>query len=194
MMEPVRLFIAIELPEDVKRDLEKRQQKLKQKGLENLKWVSPESLHITLKFLGETQAELIPGIRHSIDDAAAKFSPFDLGIKHLGAFPAISRPQIIWIGLTGEIGRLQMAASYLEESMAQLGFSHEKRRFSPHLTLARTRVAITPAEKQILAEAINNPVDNLSYPLKVSSISLMQSQLAPGGAIYTRLHMAKLRL
>jgi len=193
-MESMRLFIAVELPEEVKQELGRLQDRLRPNGLINLKWVAPDSIHITLKFLGQVNAETARDIKLEMDKVSAAFNPFDIGLKGLGAFPALSRPQVLWVGLSGEVGRLQLLAAQLEERMAGLGFAAEKRRFVPHLTLARVRPGILPGELQALAEAVSRTSFNYPYPMKVKSVNLMQSQLTSEGAIYTRLHLAKLKL
>ncbi len=191
-MEKIRLFVAIELPDDVKQELEQFQSKLKHFGLQNLKWVAPEGLHITLKFLGPTQINMVPDIRTALDKVSDRFNPVDMGIKGLGAFPSLSRAQVLWVGLSGESGRLQMIAREVDSELITLGFGKEKRGFIPHLTIARMRTRITPADQQALVEAVNNATFNINNPLRIRSISLMQSQLTPVGAIYTRLYQARL--
>ncbi|MBN1370069.1 MAG: RNA 2',3'-cyclic phosphodiesterase [Dehalococcoidaceae bacterium] len=193
-MESIRLFVSVELPVEVKQELGKLQDRLRPNGLENLKWVAPESIHITLKFLGYVKPEMVGDIEQEIDETASAFGAFDIGLKGLGAFPSLSRPQVLWVGLSGEVGRLQMLAGQLEEQFTKLGFAAEKRRFVPHLTLARVRPGTLPGELQALAEAVSKTSFNFAYPVKVNSVNLMQSRLAPEGAVYTRLHQARLKL
>ncbi len=192
-MEKIRLFVAIELPGDVKQEIGRFQSRLRQSGLENLKWVAPEGLHITLKFLGNTSSGLVSDIEKSLEGASERFAPIDIGIKGLGAFPGLSRARVLWVGLTGELGRLQLLAEEVEGSLVSLGFIREKRRFTPHLTIARVRPEVTPAELGAISDAVSHDSFNLGYPLKVGSLSLMQSQLYPDGARYTRLHLAKFK-
>lgn len=193
-MESVRLFVAVDLPDEAKRELGRLQGRLRPDGLENLKWVAPESIHITLKFLGHVKPETVEKIKPEIDKISSAFNPFDIGLKGLGVFPALSRPQVLWVGLSGEVGRLQLLAGHLEEKLAGLGFAAEKRRFVPHLTLARVRPGALPGELQALAEAVSKTSFNFACPVRVNSINLMQSLLTPQGAIYTRLYKAKLKL
>lgn len=193
-MESVRLFVSVELPEEVKRELGKLGDRLRSNGLETLKWVAPENIHITLKFLGYVQPGIIKDIILEINKASSAFGPFDIGLKGLGVFPALSRPQVLWVGLSGEVGRLQILAGQLEEKLMGLGFAAEKRRFIPHLTLARVRPGMLPGELQALAEVVSRTGFNFTYPVKVNCVNLMQSRLAAEGAVYTRLHQAKLKL
>jgi len=193
-MEKLRLFVAIGLPDDAREELGRLQKKLQNEGLDDLKWVSPDSLHITLKFLGYTDQAKISGISEKLNSLSRQFNPFEIGFKGLGVFPALSRAQVLWVGLTGELGKLQMLASEVEDSMISLGFEREKRRFTPHLTLARARQQVTPALQQAIASVVGNAFLSSSAQVRVSSVSLMSSQLAPGGATYRRLHSAYLRL
>jgi len=193
-MESVRLFLAVELPAEAKRELGKLQDRLRLNGLENLKWVAPESIHITLKFLGHVKPGMVEPIKLETDKISSAFNPFDIGLKGLGAFPALSRPQVLWVGLSGEVGRLQILAGQIEEKLAALGFPAETRRFVPHLTLARVRPGTLPGELQALVEAVSKTGFNFACPVKVNSLNLMQSRLTPEGAIYTRLHQARLKL
>ena len=191
-MEQKRLFIAIELPEDIKRDLGRLQIKLKQNGLESLKYTVPESLHITLKFLGYTSPELILDLATALDRISGRFDPFAIGIKGLGTFPSLSRPQVLWVGLSGELGRLQMIAREVEEELVNFGFKREKRSFAPHLTIARVRQDLKSSEQQTLAKLVSDATFITGSFLRINSLSLMQSKLMPVGAEYTRLHLAKL--
>lgn len=193
-MEKLRLFVAIELPDYAKEELGKLQEKLLKAGLDGLKWVSPDSLHITLKFLGYTELVKVEAISEKLDFLSRQFNPFDIGFKGLGVFPALSRAQVLWVGLTGELGRLQMLAGEVEESMIKLGFQPEKRRFTPHLTLARARQQITPDVQRSIASVVSSMSFSPSVLVRVASISLMSSQLSYGGATYSRLHSARLRI
>jgi 2'-5' RNA ligase len=191
-METMRTFVAVELPENVRRDLEALQSELKKRGLGNLKWVSPEGIHLTLKFLGDVGRERLPDMAKVLDGLSCGFYPFEIGIKGLGAFPGMSRARVVWVGLTGELGRLQMLAEAVENGLSGLGFEKEKRPFSPHLTLARVRPETTSQEHKTLADVLGTYRFNLSSRIKVNGLSLMQSTLTPRGAIYNRLHRSRL--
>jgi len=191
-METVRAFVAVELTENVRRDLGGLQAELKKMGLGNLKWVSPEGIHLTLKFLGDVERKCLPDTVKVLDGLSSGFYPFAIGIKGLGAFPGLSRARVIWVGLTGELGRLQMLAEAVEKGLTGLGFEPEKRPFSPHLTLARVRPETTCQEQKALAEVLGSYRFNLSSHIKVNGLDLMQSTLTPQGAIYNRLHRSRL--
>ena len=138
-MEQIRSFIAIELPEEVKTGLKQVQDRLKSPDPSSAKWVDPQSIHLTLKFLGNVDADKIDSITQAIQDAASTVTSFDLKINGLGCFPNPRRVQTIWIGLTGDIDKLQALQRNIESYVSPLGFPTEKRPFTPHLTLARVR-------------------------------------------------------
>ncbi|MDX9986223.1 MAG: RNA 2',3'-cyclic phosphodiesterase, partial [Dehalococcoidales bacterium] len=178
--------------DDTKTELGRLQKALQQQGLDDLKWASPQSLHITLKFLGYSNRAKADSIADKLDVVSRQFNPFEIGFKGLGAFPALSRAQVLWVGLTGELGRLQMLAGEVEANMVELGFEPAKRRFAPHLTLARARQGITPVMQQTIASVIGSMAYIAHNQVRVATISLMSSQLSPSGAMYNRLHSARL--
>lgn len=191
-METMRLFIASELPLDIKRKLSSLQAEIRNRGLDELKWVEPDGIHVTLKFLGYVQPARVAAITGIIDKVCSHSNAFNVSIKGVGVFPGLSRPQVLWAGLGGETGRLGMIAERIDDGCCELGFSRERRTFKPHLTLARIRFPLRPVEQQALAETLADTALNL--PLTIDAISLMQSNLTPAGAVYKCLYQAKLRL
>jgi 2'-5' RNA ligase len=185
-MEKVRSFIAIELPEDLKTELGRLQAKLKI-DRPRIKWVSPEGIHLTLKFLGDVDTSRIAGITQALTEAVRGINPFDLNIGHLGVFPNPQMVQVVWIGLDGELDTLDRLYHNLEGRMALVGFSLEKREFKPHLTLARIGDEVLPDDRKRFGDFIASSKEDIVYALKAKGLSLMKSQLTPRGAIYTRL-------
>lgn len=192
-MEQIRAFIAIELPEEVKTALKQLQDRLKSIDPSSAKWVDPQRIHLTLKFLGNVDADKIDPITQAIQDTAISFTSFNLHIDGLGCFPNPKRVQTIWIGLAGDIDKLQALQKNIELYVAALGFPTEKRLFTPHLTIARVREYVTSLQRQSLGEMISSTQIGFKLGIKVNSISLMQSRLTSGGAIYTRLCSVELK-
>jgi RNA 2',3'-cyclic 3'-phosphodiesterase len=192
-MEQVRSFIAIELPAEVKAGLKQVQDRLKSSDPSCAKWVDPQSIHLTLKFLGNVDIDRLDSITRAIQDASVSISPFELNIDDLGCFPNSRRVQTIWIGLTGDITQLQTLQNNVESRVSPLGFPTEKRLFTPHLTLARVRDYITPEQRQSLGALVTATQIKLNLNFKIISISLMRSHLTPAGAIYTRLRSVELK-
>jgi 2'-5' RNA ligase len=190
-MEQIRCFIAIELPEEIKAGLSRIQAKLKS-GDFSVKWVDPYSIHLTLKFLGNVNADMTGQITEAIVEAALGVSPFHLEIKELGVFPNLRRVQVIWVGVSGDLDKLLQLQKRLETNLARLGFAPEARAFTPHLTLGRVREQASADERQKLGELIAGTKFEAGYTLPVEAISLMRSQLTREGAIYSQLSSVKL--
>lgn len=188
----IRTFIAIELPEEVKNGLLNLESRLKTSNPSVAKWVEPGSIHLTLKFLGETRLDLIPTITSALDNISKSSPPFTLAVTELGAFPDIRHVQVIWVGLTGALSELNRLQKNIEDAISPLGYHTEKRTFVPHLTLARMRDSASLQDRQNLGALLARTSINSSLNLKVDSVNLIQSRLTPGGAIHTNLHSANL--
>ena len=143
------------------------------------RWVGPEQVHITLKFLGESDAAAI----QSLDTNLARMGgvrPFDVGLRGAGAFPNLSRPRVIWLGIDEGAEPLARLASRVDQAAKSASYEPEKRKFQPHLTLGRSRGE--PAEVPGLAEALASAPD-ISW--RCDCFILMKSVLTRQGPIYT---------
>jgi 2'-5' RNA ligase len=185
--KPVRLFIAVELPEVVKRELETLQNRLWVEPAEGIKWVAPQGIHLTLKFLGWVVRDRIVDIKSALAEAVKGFTPFEMGLSGLGAFPNLRRADVVWCSLSGDLASLANLRQLVEKYVSPLGYPTENRPFSPHLTLARLREEVSPETRQKLAKKLVETRFEPGVSIPVDSISLMQSTLLPAGAVYTRL-------
>ena len=192
-MEQVRCFIAIELPEEVKAGLRDIQAQLKSGGQTSIKWVDPYSIHLTLKFLGGVDAAKIEPITVAMKEASRDIHPFSLKVEGLGAFPNLRRVQVVWVGVSGEVDRLADLQQRIEDNLAGLGFAPEKRRFTPHLTLARVRDRASSGEREGLGQLIAATKFGAARSFPVAAVSLMKSHLTREGAIYSRISTAELK-
>jgi 2'-5' RNA ligase len=192
-MEQVRCFIAIELPEEVKAGLTRLQAKLKSGNQCPVKWVDPYSVHLTLKFLGNVDADRISQITAALAEAAQGVSPFHLEIKGLGVFPNLRQVQIAWVGVSGDLDKLLRLQQRIESNLSRLGFAPEPRAFTPHLTLARVRDQSSPDERQKLGQLISSTKFEAAYSFPVDSTRLMRSQLTREGAIYSQISSVVLK-
>jgi len=186
MSDSLRLFIACELSEEMKKALLAIQGSLKGQGLQRLRWVRPEAIHLTLKFLGETAAAKVSPIEQALASSCQGILSFKLTLGQLGTFGDRRRPRVIWVGLSGESKVLSELQGRVEEAMEGLGFQREARPFSPHLTLARVPAEISRSDAQGISEAI----PKVKVPMvsqTIAEISLMRSSLGPGGAVYQKL-------
>jgi 2'-5' RNA ligase len=193
MMEQIRSFIAIELPPEIKFALKNIQHPLKSKYPAFAKWVNPDSIHLTLKFLGNVDIALIDAILQRTQEASRNTPPFILNINELGAFPNLRRVQVIWVGIGGEVAKLQGLQQAIESNLVPLGFPSENRPFVPHLTLARVQESAGADERQALGEAITRINIEFNLVIKVKSINLMRSQLTRSGAIYNCVNSIELK-
>ena len=192
-MEQVRSFIAIELPDEVKSGLVRLQAQLKTGKQPPVKWVAPDGIHLTLKFLGNVASDKINEITTAIEAAVHGIPPFQLEVKDLGVFPNLRRVQVVWVGVSGDTAQLNQLQQHIESNLAPLGFPRETRAFKPHLTLARLREQASPDERQIFGQLITNTEFTEVYGFSVDAINLMRSELTREGAIYSQISSAKLK-
>jgi 2'-5' RNA ligase len=185
--EQIRCFIAIELPEEAKRGLARLKKELERDEHKFVKWVDPGGIHLTLKFLGNIPAKRVTEITEAMGKAAQGISQFHLEISGLGAFPSLRQARVFWIGIGGEVDKLSRLQQNIDSALTAIGFTKEERPFVPHLTLARIRQGASPPERRRFGELVGSTIFEDKYRTEVRAINLMRSQLAPAGAIYTRL-------
>ncbi len=183
-METIRSFIAVELPENLKKELIRFEDDLRKKVPDCARWVNPDGIHLTLKFLGNIRPEKVEEIRRAIEESCRNTLPFELKVTEIGVFPSLRRIQVIWIGVSGDLDRLVELQKSIDANLKRLGFTPETRPFTPHLTIARIRESASPEDRKRLSEVLSEVKCELMSPVRVESISLMRSDLTPGGAIY----------
>jgi len=188
MNTTLRTFIAIDINDHIRQELTTIQDKLRAANAD-VKWTEPENLHITIKFLGDTPAERIAEISAVLDTTARAFHSFNLTIGELGAFPNTHAPRIIWAGTTVQTEQTAAIATTIESGLEPLGFKKEERAFTAHITLGRAR---SPHGKARLSSALTETSLPHGLTLKVSRLTLFQSQLSPQGPIYTSIHKSEL--
>ena len=174
----MRLFIAAEIPADARGSLWEGVEPLRE-SFPRIRWVPPENLHVTLKFLGETRDDQLDLLVERIAGVARMHEPFEIGFQGIGGFPTGQRAKTIWVGLEDEPGSLSTLAAAIDDELVP-DFDPEKRAYHPHVTVARA----------------SRPVGLLDAPAQValpggwvivSSVALFCSHLDPGGARYERL-------
>ncbi len=134
----VRSFLAADLPGTILDAIEKTTAGLRVSG-RDIKWVNVRNIHLTLKFFGDIEEGQIDPISWAVRDAVAEVQPVSLQAAGIGAFPSLTRPRVIWVGVGGESGRLVLMQKRIDDTLASLGFPAEMRPFSPHLTVGRIR-------------------------------------------------------
>lgn len=190
--EEIRSFIAIELPEEVRGGLARLRNELKRNEHKFVKWVNPDGLHLTLKFLGNIPSKRVTEIINAIEEVTQGVSAFHLEISGLGAFPSLRQARVFWVGIGGEVDKLSKLQQNIDSALAVLGFAKEERPFVPHLTLARLRPGASPLERRSFGELVDSTIFEDKYHIEVEAVSLMRSQLTPAGAVYTRLSAVEL--
>lgn len=185
----MRLFIAIEIPDAVKHEMAKAQERLRRSGVE-AGWTRPEGVHLTLRFLGEVNESLVADIIAALKGAVGGTGGLHLDIAGAGAFPNPGNPRVAWIGVSGDVEKLAKIQAAVEDAVAGLGFTREDRKFSPHLTLARIRRIGSRGRWLAALEEIKN----VRAPgFDADSISLMKSELKPSGAVYAEVGRVNLK-
>lgn len=176
----VRCFIAVEIPEPLRVTIGNIIETLKQCDAD-VKWVSSQNIHITLKFLGDTEESLLPAIQERLSKKLFNYRPFCIRISGAGAFPPGRHPRVIWIG-TEESSALKALQGEVESEMGALGYAAEERPFQAHLTIGRVKSGRRLSEMaKKLAESREMAIGNF----EVRSIKLMKSELGRGAPVYT---------
>ena len=186
MESSIRSFIAIDLWEQTRRQIEAFIQELRKSDAQ-VGWVRVEGIHLTLKFLGNVSPGSIEEIKSELARVASQTGPIRIEPAGCGAFPAIKSPRVIWIGLRGQIGPLSELARQVETALVPLGFKPEDRPFKPHLTVGRVRGR---QRLQALQEILLAHRDFTAEPFDASQVVLYKSELRPDGARYSPLFKA----
>ena len=178
----MRLFVAVHLPQEIRDGLASVQDRLR-RAQADVSWVRPANLHITLKFLGETEPKRLERIGPVLAETARSAAPFSLAVAGVGTFGG-RIPRVVWTGVRDGAASLEALAGAVENGLARIGFAKERRGFTAHFTLGRVR---SPRNAEGLLAAIRDEPAALLGTVPVVEFVLMQSQLDPGGSIYTAL-------
>ena len=186
----VRSFLAIELPKAILEKIGEVQGDLKSSH-SDVRWVSPEKIHLTLKFLGNIEEARIDPIIRAIEDSIHNTQIFSVGVKGMGAFPYWKNPRVIWMGLIDGKGILVPFEKQLETELEKIGFEPEGRAFQPHLTLGRVN---SSRGKEELIRRMERYREEVFGDITVERVLLFKSDLRPTGPIYTPLREVKLAI
>lgn len=186
MSERIRCFIAFDVDdENVLKRIGDAQQGLVSVGAD-LKLVEPRNIHATLRFLGEIPAEVVDKVYEAMKTVT--FTPFEIEIRGLGAFPNLHHINVIWVGITKGAAELNGIFNQLEPKIRQLGFSPDNKGFSPHITIARVRSGRGRAE---IVQQLTSMKDYEFGLIKGDSLRLKKSLLTPKGPVYSTLYEVK---
>lgn len=180
----IRTFIAVPLPEAVQAALGELAGQLAAQS-QGVRWVRSENIHLTLRFLGDTEPEKVPSLSAGLDEVAGTHQPFPVRLDMVGAFPTWRRPRVVWVGLEEEGEQLHKLRRAVEHLVRSLGWEREGQQFRPHLTLGRLREGGTVPQGEWAAPSLEFQVDR---------VALIESQLKTAGPEYLNLHQAILGL
>ena len=176
----IRTFIAIPVPESVF-VLQENLKNTISKKTGKVRWVKENQLHLTLKFVGDTPEESIDDVRGVMQKVADQMIPFKIIIQGVGCFPKIERPRVMWVGLDGEIDKLNDLVTAVHDGLDPLGFPRDEKEFHPHITMARAKY---PQKKTPdISSFLNTTYD--SIPFRIEKIQFISSELFPNGPVYT---------
>lgn len=175
----VRIFVALPVPDRILRELEDLQDSIRACGV-SASFPKVSSIHLTLKFLGDTPAADIPRIERFLEEYVTPFEEFEIGVKRVGVFPSPQRPRVVWAGIVAD-GLLNALQKRVESGMGEAGYPPDSRKFRPHLTLARIKSTRKLKELSAVLESLED-FDGGGFP--AASVRLYQSILRPEGAEY----------
>ena len=184
-MEQIRSFIAIELPDELKLKLGQLEAQLKSGQQLRVKWIDPNSIHLTLKFLGDIGEERVADVVAAVERVTGRADPFTLRTSGVGGFPNREQARVVWVGLTGDLEALGALQKAVEGALSGLGFPAERRSYFPHLTLGRVRRAPVTLPPNVSGFA---PVS-----FRVACVTTIRSDLGAQGAVHTPLGYGALR-
>ncbi|MEE2709731.1 MAG: RNA 2',3'-cyclic phosphodiesterase [Gemmatimonadota bacterium] len=185
--ERIRTFIAVELPDTIKTQVEQLEVRLI-KARADIKWVKPQNIHITLKFLGDITTERVENAYNGVREALETIRPFQLSLSRVGAFPNLDRARVLWVDVEEGRDELINLQHQIEDILFTRNFVREPRPFSPHLAIGRVR---SPKRLRTLTDLVKQtPFQTLDF--QVDRVAVIKSDLQSSGSIYTVLEHAPL--
>jgi len=183
MSNSIRCFIAIEIPTEIQLALSRVIHQAQLNRETGFRPVRPDSIHLTLKFLGDVEQEKATGITAGLTELSNKVEPFTFQVRGLGAFPSWDRPRTIWAGLQYP-SALPDLFKIVDEFTSNAGFPGESRKFSPHLTLARVSDQADPVVARPRIAALQSLPETLFGEAHATHLTFFRSILQPGGSVY----------
>jgi len=176
-MRSLRVFVGLDLPGELKEAIAKV--KVELEPYIDGRWLTPQNLHLTLKFIGQVSPEVVEKISEQLDKVKTAFKPFLVQTTGFGFFPHFKKPRIFWLGLSNQ--QLTELAATIEDNLEKIGIPKEKRAFQPHITLVRFKKPVT------IAADFEQKLPKLNLNFYVQELILFKSTLTPAGAEYTKL-------
>ena len=184
--QTIRVFVALDLPVQAKKILEQTIQALDNLLPSGVRWVDPKGIHLTLKFLGDVDAERVNGLLVAMEAAANGFEypSLSLGLSGLGVFPNTRDARILWAGVSGNLAALERLQALVDGALFEIGYAWERRPFRPHLTLGRVRDRVARPERMKIGKVMEDSVLAGCHNWEAREIHLIRSTLTTRGAIY----------
>lgn len=190
--EVFRSFIAVDIPAGVQEALGQVEDQLRERLPETpIRWVEPEKIHLTLKFLGDVSRENLDMVKKILSSEVAKRHAMEIGIGGIGAFPKMRHPRVVWVGVEAP-EELHALRRGIEDGVARLGYDYDKYDFTPHLTLGRVSRKASSREVRNVGKVLHDFQVGFIGVARVDEVHIYRSDLQPDGAVYTRLFTASL--
>lgn len=189
--ERVRAFIAVEPSDEARAEVARVASAVGSVGVNGARPVRDEGLHLTLRFLGDLDIGDVPRVKAAMQAARDVISPFGLALGDVGAFPSLGRARTLFVSVDGEIETLTLLRDGIEAELSKVGFRRDRRRFSPHITVARIRDRVSRPDRRAVVEAART-ANHARVAFRVVAFRLFQSTLTPEGAIYNPLATVRL--
>ncbi|HSL27718.1 MAG TPA: RNA 2',3'-cyclic phosphodiesterase [Anaerolineales bacterium] len=191
-MSLLRAFIAVEIPAELRQRVGQTTASLREEIGALVRWVPPENMHLTLKFLGDVAPSNVEMLSQMLRAEAGLLPCFDIHVGGLGSFPSLKRPRVLYVGIQAPAS-LEALQRGVESGARRLGYETEERGFSPHLTIGRLRQNATGTDQQTIRRALERTTIDSLGTARVDSVHLYKSDLKPSGSVYTRLFTAPLK-
>ena len=178
-----RLFIAALVPAAIKETIMSMITELRGVSGDDVRWISEQNLHITLKFFGEVKSEKLPAMRLALREASARHSPFSLELSNIGTFGGREGLRVMWVSVAGEILRLEALTADMNVAYSVLNFERDQRPFKPHLTFGRVRDNVSTRRRAELEVAVGK-VEMSDLLWRINAVSLIRAARTPKGPTY----------
>ena len=181
-MSKIRIFVAIEIPENIKNGLGLLIESLRESsGDAHVRWVKPESIHLTLKFIGDLSPGSVSKVTENLEKSAVKRSRFEITVGGLGCFPNWNKPRVVWVGISEDSGELASLQKEIDLALEPLEIMPETRPYHAHLTVGRVK---TPGD---IGKRFSEKEIGAIGHVQVDEFCLIRSDLRSDGAVYTNL-------
>ncbi len=182
----VRCFIAVELSDEARGEVQRLIEAVSDLDLRGVRAVRPGGVHVTLRFLGDIERDAVPGAISAVRATASQARPFHLTLADVGGFPNSRSARVLWVGVSGDTDNLGKLHERTEDELSAAGFRRDRRRFNPHITLARLRERVSRQDRRRVMDTAAS-VDHAKVAFRIEAVTLFQSTLHPEGSIHTPL-------